>query len=52
MLRAATSHANDNTPGAGRPRTAGFTPVHVRFGSKADFAPCLDFVRFTPESGH
>ena len=21
-------------------------------GSKADFAPCLDFVRFTPESGH
>src|SRR6516164_4742292 len=27
-------------------------PVYVRFGSKADFAPCLDFVRFAPESGH
>jgi len=25
---------------------------YVRFGSKADFAPCFDFVRFTPESGH
>src|SRR5262249_54542393 len=24
----------------------------VRFGSKAGIAPCLDFVRFTPESGH
>jgi hypothetical protein len=23
----------------------------VRFGSKADKASCLDFVRFTPESG-
>jgi hypothetical protein len=29
-----------------------FDPVYVRFGSKADIAPCLDFVRFTPESGH
>jgi len=29
-----------------------FSPVYVRFGSKADFAPCLDFVRFTPKSGH
>jgi len=26
--------------------------AHVRFGSKADVAPCLDFVRFTPKSGH
>jgi len=25
---------------------------YVRFGSKADFAPCLDYVRFAPESGH
>src|SRR5262249_34988902 len=24
-------------------------PAHVRFGSKADKAPSLDFVRFTPE---
>ena len=27
-------------------------PAHVRFGSKADKASCLDFVRFTPKSGH
>ena len=29
-----------------------FKLAHVRFGSKADFAPCLDYVRFTPENGH
>src|SRR5262249_32770888 len=28
------------------------TRVFVRFGSKADVAPCLDHVRFTPESRH
>src|SRR5215471_2133774 len=25
-------------------------PAHVRFGSKADIASCLDFVRFTPKA--
>jgi hypothetical protein len=33
------------------PALRGFNPTFVRFGSKADFAPCLDFVRFTRESG-
>jgi hypothetical protein len=28
-----------------------FNTAYVRFGSKADIAPCLDFVRFTPKSG-
>jgi hypothetical protein len=27
-----------------------FNPGNVRFGSKADVAPCLDFVRFTPKA--
>jgi hypothetical protein len=34
------------------PALRDFNPTFVRFGSKADIAPCLDFVRFTPESGH
>src|SRR5262245_57574933 len=29
-----------------------FSPVYVRFGSKADAAACFGHVRFTPESGH
>src|SRR5262249_42243669 len=29
-----------------------FDRAYVRFGSKADKASCLDFVRFAPESGH
>ena len=33
------------------PALRDFNPIFVRFGSKADIAPCLDFVRFTPESG-
>ena len=28
-----------------------FSPVYVRFGSKADIASSLDYVRFTPKSG-
>ena len=27
-----------------------FSTLHVRFGSKADIASCLDFVRFTPKA--
>ena len=34
------------------PALRDFNPIFVRFGSKADIAPCLDFVRFTRESGH
>ena len=33
------------------PALRDFNPIFVRFGSKADIAPCLAFVRFTPESG-
>jgi hypothetical protein len=33
-------------------RRSGRSLFHVRFGSKADKPPCLDFVRFTPKSGH
>jgi hypothetical protein len=29
-----------------------FDLAYVRFGSSADKAPPLDFVRFTPKSGH
>jgi hypothetical protein len=41
---------NDLSLSAAAPRD--FSPVYVRFGSKANIAPRLDFVRFTPKSGH